>query len=70
MSGMVKCGTCGKFYNKRHLTSHMRLAHAKKSSPNSTAKEEQKAMEEILQLFKRLSDEERKELQVRLRTMT
>ena len=69
MSEIVKCGICGKSFNKRHVTSHMRLAHNKKSNPDSSARDEEEVMEEILHLYERLSDEERKELQIRLKSL-
>jgi len=47
----------------------MRLAHNKKSNPDSSARDEEEVMEEILHLYERLSDEERKELQIRLKSL-
>ena len=69
MSEIVKCGICGKSFNKRHVKSHMRLAHKKKSNPDSSARDEEEVIEEILHLYERLSDEERKELQIRLKSL-
>jgi hypothetical protein len=47
----------------------MRLAHKKKSNPDSSARDEEEVMEEILHLYERLSGEERKELQIRLKSL-
>jgi F0F1-type ATP synthase delta subunit len=58
MSEIVKCGICGKAFNKRYVNSHKRLAH----------KNEREVMEEILHLYETLSDEKRKELQIRLKS--
>lgn len=69
MPGMVKCGICGKLFNKRHVKSHMRLAHTKKPVSDSSAGDEQETVKEILQLYEQLSDQERQELQVRLKSM-
>ena len=68
MSEIVKCGICGKAFNKRYVNSHKRLAHGKKPNPHPSAKNEPEVMEEILLLYESLSDEERKELQVRLKS--
>ena len=67
MSEIVKCGICGKSFNKRYVNSHKRLAHAKKASPGSSAKTEPEVMEEILHLYECLSGEKRKELQIQLK---
>ncbi len=69
MSEIVKCGICGKSFNKRYVNSHKRLAHEKKPNPGSSAKTEGEVMEEILQLYESLSDEKRKELQIRLKSL-
>ena len=69
MSEIVKCGICGKSFNKRHLNSHTRLAHKKRSNPDSSARDEKEVMEEILHWYERLSEEERKELQIRLKSL-
>jgi hypothetical protein len=68
MSEIVQCGICGKSFNKRYVNSHKRLAHAKKPNPGSSARNEGQVMEEILHLYERLSDEKRKELQIRLKS--
>jgi hypothetical protein len=68
MSEIVQCGICGKSFNKRFVNSHKRLAHAKKPNPGSSAKTEREVMEEILHLYANLSDEKRKELQIRLKS--
>jgi hypothetical protein len=68
MSEIVKCEICGKSFNKRYVNSHKRLAHEKKLNPGSSAKNEQEVMDEILSLYGRLSDEKRKELQIRLKS--
>jgi len=67
-SEVVKCGICGKFFNKRYVSSHMRLAHPKKSKPGSSARNEAEIMEEILHLYESLPDERRKELRNRLKS--
>ena len=69
MSEIVKCGICGKSFNKRHVKSHARLAHKKKSNPGSSSRDEGEVMEEILHWYEGLSDEERKELQIRLKSL-
>jgi len=68
MSEIVKCGICGKAFNKRYVNSHKRLAHGKKPDPASSVRSEPEVVQEILSLYARLSDEERKELQVRLKS--
>lgn len=68
MSEIVKCGICGKSFNKRYVDSHMRLAHKKKSNPHSSPRNDEEVIGKILQLYERLSDEERKELQIRLKS--
>jgi hypothetical protein len=69
VSEIVKCGICGKSFNKRHVNSHKRLAHTKRSNPDSSAWDEVEVMKEILRLYERLSDEERKELQIQLKSL-
>ena len=69
MSEIVKCGICGKSFNKRHVNSHTRLAHKERSNPDSSAWDEEEVMKEILHLYERLSNEERKELQIRLKSL-
>lgn len=69
MSEIVKCGICGKSFNKRYVNSHKRLAHPEKLNPSSSAKTEPQVLEEILHLYESLSDEKRKELQVRLKSL-
>jgi len=68
MSEIVKCGICGKAFNKRYVNSHKRLAHGKKPNPDPSVKNEPEVMKEILLLYESLSEEERKELQVRLKS--
>ncbi len=68
MSEIVKCGICGKSFNKSHVKAHMRLAHKKESNTGSSARNEGEVMEEILRLYESLSDEKRKELQIRLKS--
>jgi len=60
VSEVVECEICGKSFNKRYVNSHKRLAHKKKT--------EREVMEEILHLYARLSDEKRKEVQIRLKS--
>jgi len=69
VSEIVNCGICGKSFNKRHVKSHARLAHKKKSNPDSSARDEEQVVEEIVHLYERLSNEERKELQIRLKSL-
>lgn len=69
VSEIVKCGICGKSFNKRHVKSHARLAHKKRSNPTSSAKDEEEIMEEILHWYEALSDEEKKALQIRLKSL-
>jgi predicted amidophosphoribosyltransferase len=69
VSEIVKCGICGKSFNKRHVNSHKRLAHTKRSNPDYSAWDEEGVMKEILHLYERLSNEERKELQIRLKSL-
>ncbi len=66
MSEIVKCGVCGKMFNKRHVKSHKRLAHEQKSGLASSALSEAELVQEILSLYGRLSDDKRRELQIRL----
>jgi hypothetical protein len=68
VSEIVKCGICGKSFNKSYVKAHMRLAHKKKSNPGSSARNEGEIVEEILHLYESLSDERRKELQIRLKS--
>jgi hypothetical protein len=70
MSEIVKCEICGKTFNKRYVKSHSRLAHEKKASTGSSELSEPEVMQEILSLYGRLSDDKRKELQIRLETPT
>ena len=68
MSGIVKCGICGKVFNKRYVNSHKRLAHDQKPNRASSKLSEPEVIQEILSLYGRLSDDKRKELQSRLET--
>ncbi len=68
MSEIVKCEVCGKAFNKRYVNSHKRLAHGKKPDPACPILSEPEIMQEILSLYSRLSDEKRKELQIRLKS--
>jgi len=68
MSEIVKCEVCGKAFNQRYVNSHKRLAHHKKLDPASSVPSEPEVVREILSLYACLSDEERKELQVRLKS--
>lgn len=68
MSEIVKCGICGRSFNKRYVNSHMRLAHKKKLNPRSSPGNDEEVIEAILHMYERLSDEERKELQIRLKS--
>lgn len=64
VSQMVKCDVCGRYYNQRYLTSHKRLSHKMKS--DSVSIDEAKAVETILDLYKRISAEARADLLHRL----
>jgi hypothetical protein len=66
MSEIVKCGICGKAFNKRYVNSHKRLAHDQKPSTCVSKLSEPEVMQEILSLYGRLSEDKRKELQTRL----
>lgn len=66
MSEIIKCGICGKTFNKRYVNSHKRLAHDQKPDHAPSELNEPEVMREILSLYGRLSDEKRKELQLRL----
>jgi hypothetical protein len=66
MSEIVKCGICGKMFNKRYVKSHKRLAHEQKPNIASSDLSEPELVQEILSLYGRLSNDKRKELQTRL----
>jgi hypothetical protein len=66
MSEIVKCCICGKLFNRRYVNSHKRLAHDQKPVAASSKLSEPEVMQEILSLYGRLSDDKRKELQIRL----
>lgn len=70
MSEIVKCEICGKMFNRRYVKSHKRLAHDQKPNLTSSELSEPEVMQEILSLYGRLSDDKRKELQIRLVTPT
>lgn len=62
MSQIVTCDVCGKIYNQRHLSSHQRLAHGKRTAPPPPPKSEEAKIETILSLYERLSVEGKKEV--------
>jgi len=61
----VRCDVCGKLYSSAHLSSHKRLAHAKRKA-GSTSQEDQ--MKTIVALYKTLSTEHKKRLLAQLVT--
>jgi len=56
MAELVKCDICGKVFNTSHLASHKRLAHGKRVTP-AYCTSEPEAIELIVSLHARLSDE-------------
>jgi len=70
MSEMVKCNICGKTFNDRYVNSHKRLAHQAKSKRARTRLSEPEMIQEILFLYKHLSEEKKQELHARLQTVS
>ena len=54
----VRCDVCGKLFSSRHLSSHKRLAHARQKS--GRAADDQDGMKTILEIFRTLSEEDKK----------
>ncbi len=69
MARIVRCETCGGLYNESHLSSHQRLSHGKKARPTGRADRELDAIDEILNLYKQLSNQSQKEVLGRLNTL-
>lgn len=65
MGQITRCDVCGKIYNQSHLSSHKRMAHGKREDSRSS-KNESANIEAIVSMYKRLSDERKKELLDRL----
>ncbi|OLC86637.1 MAG: hypothetical protein AUH88_04280 [Acidobacteria bacterium 13_1_40CM_4_61_5] len=70
MSQIVKCEICGHVYNKRYLQIHLRRAHGQPRGAASHVSSESEAIQQILSLAERLSDEGRKRLLERLSAVT
>lgn len=66
MSEIVKCDICGRISSKSYLASHTRLAHGKLITPAYSTKNEAEALEVIISLFAKLSDQRKKEVRDRL----
>lgn len=66
MPGTVKCQVCGKLYNSRYISIHVRHAHPEIPRAADPAKFEQKIVAQILNLFNQLLPETRKQV---LRTL-
>lgn len=63
MSQIVRCDVCGGVYNQRYLRAHKRLSHDRN---HLAARTEPEALEAIVSLYTRLSDESKKMLRDRL----
>ncbi len=70
MSQIVKCEICGHVYNKRYLQIHIRRSHGQQPGSASPVSSESEAIQQILSLSERLSDEGRKRLLERLSAVT
>jgi len=70
MSQIVKCEICGRLDNQRYLQSHMRRSHGQRRDGASPVSSESEAIQQILSLAERLSDEGRKRLLERLSAVT
>jgi hypothetical protein len=62
MSNTVKCTVCGKLYNAKYVSSHMRRSHAEIPRDPEPGKAEPKIAGQIVALFNRLSPETRKQV--------
>lgn len=62
MPGTVKCQVCGKLYNSRYVSTHVRLAHPEIARAADPERFEQKIVEQIVNLFNQLSPETRKQV--------
>lgn len=69
-SPIVKCDVCGQQFNRRHLSSHKRLAHGKIKNPALVIGEEAEAVETILKLYGQLSKKSRNVVLKRLTSST
>jgi len=66
MSEMVNCDICGKMSSKSYLASHKRLAHGKRITPTYSTNNEAEALEVIISLYAKLSDQRKREVRERL----
>ncbi len=66
MPETVKCQVCGKLYNSRYVSTHVRRTHPEIARAADPARFEQKIAEKIVNLFNQLSPQTRKQV---LRTM-
>jgi hypothetical protein len=62
MQSTVKCQVCGKLYNSRYISTHVRLSHPEIARAADPAAFEQKIVEQIVNLFNQLSPETRKQV--------
>jgi hypothetical protein len=65
MAELVKCDICGKVSNKSHVASHKRLAHGKRVTAGYCPSEPE-AIEVIVSLHARLSDEGKRKVLERI----
>ena len=62
MPATVKCQVCGKLYNSRYISTHVRRSHPEIARAADPARFEQKIAEQIVNLFNQLSPETRKQV--------
>jgi hypothetical protein len=62
MATTVKCRVCGKLYNSRYVSTHVRLAHPEIARAADPARFEEKIAKQIVNLFNQLSPETRKQV--------
>jgi hypothetical protein len=62
MPATVKCQVCGKLYNSKYISTHVRLSHPEIARAADPAGFEQKIAEQIVNLFNQLSPETRKQV--------
>jgi hypothetical protein len=62
MPATVKCHVCGKLYNSKYVSAHVRLAHPEIAKAEDPARFEQKIIKQIVNLFNQLSPETRKQV--------
>ena len=67
MPNGVHCEVCGKLLSSRHLNSHKRLAHGKGQVPGLFKGSD--AIDKILDLYQKLSAEDKKRLLARLQSL-